>query len=346
MWYYQNDGAPVGPITEARLRYAAKYGQVKADTLIWQQDFDMWQEASKVPLTAKILGCPIDDIAGDTTTTCCPVEVPTPAAPESAELQAPPPEASSDGDAGVVDALQDAVADDEAVEPVVDIAMAQAILDYASGRAAARSIAPTSLSTRPPSLYNIALGRGTLARVTTLAASVLLIAAATTLINHRTQTTSTRASASAKPGPVRENSQPPPAAQPPPGADTTVPAPRLSDPPAAPSLPTTGEASAIVVEGPLDAILFVHYLEHSQLVFDEQCWSQYRVPGNRLDKHPTIKLEIYVDQTGHVYDVTSSKAPQGYRGIGRCIGGRVRGWTFPRQDTATHATLTVRPLHD
>jgi hypothetical protein len=100
------------------------------------------------------------------------------------------------------------------------------------------------------------------------------------------------------------------------------------------------------VDGPLDRSLFLRHLNHALRVFDEQCWDAVRVPGAHVEKNPSVRMELFVDITGHVYDINSSKPPPGYRGAGRCIAGRMRGWKFPWAESGTRAVIIVNRGHD
>jgi hypothetical protein len=55
-WHYERDGVQIGPITEDELRQAARSGEIKSDTLVWQAAFDEWKDAASVPAVAYIVG--------------------------------------------------------------------------------------------------------------------------------------------------------------------------------------------------------------------------------------------------------------------------------------------------
>jgi hypothetical protein len=102
----------------------------------------------------------------------------------------------------------------------------------------------------------------------------------------------------------------------------------------------------VTVSGPLDPALFLQHLKRALPIFDEQCWDVYRVPGVKAEPRPSVSIELDVDRTGRVYDARSGKAPKAYRGVGRCIAGRARGWKFPPAEEGTHAVVTVKRTHD
>jgi hypothetical protein len=370
-WYYERDGSVVGPVTDARLRYAAKYGHIKPDTLIWREDLEQWIEATKLPLTAAVWNrLPSSPSIEPTSTEIRPIRLPV-------ESDKPPPEemtASTDvqsqvttveDDTVVEEPLRDAVTDDEVVEPHIDIQMARAIVERTSGRPPPPSIAPSSITNRPaPSLGP--LRDAAKAQVTSLlksprrlgigAVCVLMVVAALVLLMHP------RAKSHQAVGITPKA----PAAVQSPSAGDSLTVPLDANPAQQPALAVTPTGSTaasaesqqpaaaavlspdrlVTIEGPLDAALFAQHLRRSSLIFDEQCWTVYRVPGVKPDGHPSVNIEIDIDRAGRVYDATSGKAPKGYKGVGRCIAGRMRGWKFPAAASGTHAVVTVRRAHD
>ncbi len=362
-WYYERDGAVVGPITEARLRYAVKYGHVKPDTLIWRTDFDHWLEAIRVPIAAAVMNRAPSSPGIEQTFTSIRLrmepskeqEQETPEAPEATETQ---PQASSpEFDSNAAEALYEAVTDEEAAEPVIDVNMARAIVDRASGRPTASSIAPASVTFRPPPgeiawLPTILSQRP---KLIAIGAASLVVVAVALMVVLRSRP---------KPEPVfgltktstTLGTEPSVAPSSHVSGVAAIPQP---DPISAPA-PTgeglqSGEATAasgverpsnVTIEGPLDPALFLQYLKRSAPIFEEQCWVVYRVPGVKVESHPAVNIELEIDRTGHVYDARWAKAPKGYRGVGRCIAGRMRGWKFQPADAGTHAVVTVQRAHD
>jgi len=364
-WYYMDrEGVVAGPVSEEDLLQAAKSGQITQDTLIWQQDFDNWQAANCVPLTAVIFGR--DPNVIEPTAIRLRVEPPRPAVkvPKAAPVVAAPQQLAelTNDDLQVIEALHDAVTDEEGAIPVVDFKLAREIVDRVSGippRPTERSIPPASFSWYPPSdkaqLLSL-LGRhrqiGIVAASLLIAVVVLLLiprlharkvhapvliastAAGKGVTSNVTQLTSSVESLAASSHPEQLVA---------PSATSVSPASGVSNEPGA-TKPLS--ESVVTVDGPLERSLFVRHLSHALRVFDEQCWDAVRVPGAHLEKNPSVRMELFVDITGHVYDVNSSKPPPGYRGAGRCIAGRMRGWKFPWAESGTRAVIIVNRGHD
>jgi hypothetical protein len=367
-WYYERDGTVVGPVTDARLRYAAKYGHIKPDTLVWREDLEQWIEAAHLPLTAPVWNRqPSSPSIEPTSTAIRPIRIPV-------EADKPPPEevtaasqvqsqvTSFEDDTVVEEPLHDAVTDDEAAEPPIDIQMARAIVQRASGRPPELSIPPSSITNRPPPSLRPLSERakvqlsdfvGSPLRLSIGAACLLMVVAALVILlrpHARTQQAtgvtpkapvvvqhvSTSASSLSVPE-AKPVSQPQSAVT---GAATPASA-ANSETSQAPPLAVVPD-KLVTVEGPLDVALFLQYLRRSTLIFDEQCWTVYRIPGVKAEDNPTVSVELDVDRTGRVYDTSWGKAPKGYRGVGRCIAGRIRGWKFPPAANGTHAVVTVR----
>jgi hypothetical protein len=66
------------------------------------------------------------------------------------------------------------------------------------------------------------------------------------------------------------------------------------------------------------------------------CWepaTSTRTPGSPSTAR--IELTVGIASSGRVSSVVSSGDPRGYRGLARCIEGRVRGWQFPASGSPT-----------
>lgn len=361
VWYYMDrEGVVAGPVSEAVILQAAKSGQITQDTLIWQQDFDNWQAANCVPLTAAIFGR--DPSVIEPTAIRLRVEPPRPAVkvPKAVPTpEAPQPLAElTNDDLQVIEALHDAVTDEEGAIPVVDFNLAREIVDRVSGippRPTERSIPPSSFSWYPPpdkaQLLSL-LGRHR--RIGIVAAATLLVAVVVLLLVPRLHPRKVRAPVLAASTVITSDVVQPI------GSGETRSAKARPEQPAASSAasvssPTNANdalstkslpESVVTVDGPLDRTLFLRHLNHALRVFDEQCWDAVRVPGAHVEKNPSVRMELFVDITGHVYDVNSSKPPPGYRGAGRCIAGRMRGWKFPWAERGTRAVIIVNRGHD
>src|SRR5512147_912286 len=122
-WYYEHDGVVLGPVTEEGLREAARAGQIKTDTLVWQDALDHWEDATNVTGIAEILGCTGMVLKIEPSAVRMRVE-PQPQSPALEDLV----DSSSD-EPGSQQALDDAVSDEEAADPVIDVQQARAILE-------------------------------------------------------------------------------------------------------------------------------------------------------------------------------------------------------------------------
>ena len=365
-WYYmEREGVVVGPVSEEHLLQAAKSGQVTQDTLIWQQDFDNWQAANCVPLTAAILGRESSVI--EPTAIRRRVEPPRPAVKVPKVAPAPlvpqPLAELTNDELQVIETLHDAVTDEEGAIPVVDFNLAREIVDRVSGippRPTERSIPPSSFSWYPPpdkaqllSLLSRHRRIGIVAASLLVAVVVLLLVPrlhsrkvhapvltasavaakrVTSNVAERTSSVASLAASSRQSGQLAVSS-----------STSVGPAPSASNESGATK---SLSESVVTVDGPLERSLFVRHLNHALRVFDEQCWDAVRVPGAHVEKNPSVRMELFIDITGHVYDVNSSKPPPGYRGAGRCIAGRMRGWKFPLAESGTRAVIIVNRGHD
>ena len=365
-WYYmEREGIVAGPVSEAALLQAAKSGQITQDTLIWQQDFDNWQAANCVPLTAAIFGR--DSNVIEPTAIRLRVGPPRPAVkvPKPAPVvAAPQPLAElTNDDLQVIEALHDAITDEEGAIPVVDFKLAREIVDRVSGippRPTERSIPPASFSWYPPpdkaQLLSL-LGRR---RQFGIVAASLLIAVVVLLLVPRLHSRKIQASVLTA-STVANKRVTPDVVQLASSVETLVASSQrptqLAASSATSASPAAGASnesstakslseSVVSVDGPLDKSLFLRHLHHALRVFDEQCWDAARVPGAHVETNPSVRMELFVDITGHVYDVNSSKPPAGYRGAGRCIAGRMRGWKFPWAESGTRAVIIVNRRHD
>jgi hypothetical protein len=365
-WYYmEREHVVAGPISEEALLQAARSGQITQDTLIWHQDFDNWQAATSVPVTAAILGR--DPNAIEPTAIRRRVEPPRPAVkapkPTPVVTETQPPAEAADDDSPVVETLQDAVTDEEGAIPTIDFKLAREIVDRVSGippRPTERSIPPSSFSWYPPpdraQLLSL-LGRhrqiGIVVASLLIAAVVLMLAprarsrkiqppvvTETTVVDQRVMSTVAQPASSVETRAALPQPPERPAVSP---ATSDTPAPSAGKVPSA-SAPLS--EPAVTVVGPLDPSLFLRHLNHGLRIFDEQCWDAVRAPGAKVAKNPSVRIELFVDHTGRVYDVKSSKPPPGYRGAGRCIAGRMRGWKFPWAPSATRAVVIVNREHD
>jgi hypothetical protein len=364
-WYYiGHDGVISGPISEEGLQQGARSGQIARDTLIWQQDFDNWQLATRVEVTAAVLGRDLDAL--ETTPTPSQVEPP----PHQQEPQEEPAATETQAVADtpkdefpVYEVLHEAVTDEEAADPTIDFELAREIVDRASGRPprpTERSIPPSSVTWHPPAAGAQLVGLlGTHRLIGITAVSLLIAAVALVLVprsHSRTVHPSDLAKTTVADRQVKAN-----AGQYVSGVEIRTTEPRQPEQPAghastseSPALGAHDESSVsatqtepvVTVDGPLKASLFSYHLKRSLAVFDEQCWDALRVPGIKVEKNPSVRVEIAVDLTGRVYDVKSSTPPPGYRGAGRCIAGRIRGWKFPWAERGTRAVIVVRRVHD
>jgi hypothetical protein len=99
----------------------------------------------------------------------------------------------------------------------------------------------------------------------------------------------------------------------------------------------------VIIEGPLSPSVFEKRLNAATPMFDEQCWQRRRAAEGELAEQPSISIEIGISAWGQIEKLVAGEAPTGYRGVGRCIVGRIRGWKFPRASARTRATLRIAP---
>lgn len=340
-WYYLDDGVQVGPLSERSLIGAARQNRIGPATLIWQRGFTHWKQAATIPMVAVNLGagaCAEEEVLGlgDSTDSASPMPA----------------------------TLGDAVNDDEAAEPPVDLQQVRAILQRASRpppeRASStrtsrppqeRTIPPASVSTNPPgpmrTLQPRRLGQWIPLAAIPLAigvVGVVLITRATrrssapsVAVEARAEASNPSASGSGAPGPR--------------ALDGDASSQSAADH-ATPNTNATPESAALasdlasVISGSLDVQILNAKLQRALPMFDQQCWDRLRVHVPRADSNPAIRVEMSIDRNGNVYAIEASKSPRGYWGAGPCIIGRMRGWKFPRAESGSRATVTVSRIHD
>ena len=277
-WYFIQGDAPTGPLSEAELLAYAESGQVTPDTLVWQLDFDSWTEAAKVPLFAK---SPVFRATVQRTP-----HQPSPPRPRSLDraTEKPhrsnpvhvPPEPIAD-DPHPLQELGDAVSDDELAEAVVDAQHVRELLKRTSYYSIETTIPPASYTTPPNAPTPFEAKFNELKRRYVYAGAGVLVVAATLLLVLRRH--SNEQSSETTPHPARQESvtvlATTPATKPADNAAVSVPR-SIEN---AAQLPVEGDP--VIDAGALDPQLFRTKLERARLVFDEQCWSRYRVPGSR-----------------------------------------------------------------
>lgn len=341
-WYFVQDDAQVGPVSEASLLDAVNTGKIIPDTLVWQLDFENWVEAIEIPLLAthplfckprhqRALPQPFPEHPESTMGRAN-------AKPTASELAPSIPDPISESGHTLPD-LGDALTDDEAVETTIDVAQAREILQRTSTYPPGRSIPPASHTTPPSSGRSPILERFFRVPERPIVVGAGVLSVAITAVFVRCSHVESRDFDNVRPlspqvlkAPLAETTSAPVSSQ------STISAVRVTRPPS----PTTTKAAVIRIEsGPLEPSLFESKLQRARPVFDAQCWIAYRVPGRSTPKNPSIDVSLSIDRFGNVYDVSSSKAPPSYRGAGLCIIGRIRGWKFPHAERGTHATLTV-----
>lgn len=106
----------------------------------------------------------------------------------------------------------------------------------------------------------------------------------------------------------------------------------------------TGGPTIVVQEGPLPASLFQRLLDDARPMFDQQCWQRLRATEGEVAQNPSLDIELGVSAWGQIVKLTAAEVPVGYRGVGRCIVGRIRGWKFPHAKASTSVTLRVTPM--
>ncbi|MBN1605795.1 MAG: DUF4339 domain-containing protein [Polyangiaceae bacterium] len=104
-----------------------------------------------------------------------------------------------------------------------------------------------------------------------------------------------------------------------------------------------GTPAVVVTEGPLSPSIFQKLLDGATPMFDEQCWRRLRATEGEVAEHPSISVELGISAWGQFEKLVAGEAPVGYRGVGRCILGRIRGWKFPRAGARTRVTLRIVP---
>lgn len=368
-WFYLHDDVQIGPVSEERLMHAVKQGLVKPDTPVWQKAFDRWKAAANIPMIAINLrenGATLPSEFPNLSRRTGPTQLATRQADGPFVTQ--PPAVHLIDDEAVLD-LDDAVTEDEAVEPVIDAQQVREILERTSRNPPERSIPPASVTSTPTSSGVRARKPWGNPRLVSLAgASLLTIAAFAAWTGGESQGRQHPADAAASAASVasaptidarlvkpeapleldgsRKTSLPSILK----GAELRAPTPtaEVLAKVATPDAPQAGSTESVqaselvrVESGLLDAQLFVKKLKRALPMFDQQCWDKARAPVGTVDKNPSITIELAVDRLGNVYDIKSSKAPEGYRGAGHCIIGRIRGWKFPRMDQGSRAVMTV-----
>jgi hypothetical protein len=104
--------------------------------------------------------------------------------------------------------------------------------------------------------------------------------------------------------------------------------------------------AVVITEGPLPPGVFQKQLDAAAPMFDEQCWQRVRATEGEVAERPSISIELGVSAWGQLEKLVAGEAPAGYRGVGRCIVGRIRGWKFPRAKARTLVTLRIRASFD
>jgi hypothetical protein len=358
-WYYERQGLGVGPVAEHELRRAAREGYLTPDTLVWRLEFDDWKTAAHVPAIVAIL----TEAKRQSGIVHAP-RVPsaeTWSRVRSSSTQKPPPATDEASDSSNVVStaerkntlpasaygLHDAVSEEEAREHKVDAGQVQEVLEHAtrSGRWTQSSIVVAASERRLfPASRELAVP---LWIVVTLAPIVLVFAGFYVLAGNPKVATDVSSPAATRPAQttrslgvdVRLQGQESERA----GAKPKQVVPRRTGgtPPGA---RRSHSHSVEVTEGPLDAALFERRLRRALPVFDSQCWDRLRVPVGEVAPDPSVRIEFEVDPWGMIHNIVSSRPPAGYRGVGRCIVGRIRGWTFPRADEPTRVVATVVPV--
>lgn len=350
-WYYTaREGAVVGPISEDQLGQAIRDGYLDPDTLVWQEAFEKWEVACNVPSLSAVLGWlprrpePASMLDARILDPGVDGFVETPAAPESEAV----PSSHRWGAAELLDSpaeeLCDALTDEEAAEPIINLTLAREIVDRASSLPQERSIPPASISWAPPRVQH-EHGRGMFARpVVAIAVALLAIASGMVLVrltqakhaNAIMQDGSSQVGVSSSPSSARVAG----AAASVRAAVTQLPAP-ADVARQEPVLANSELALGFRVEGPLEPVLLQRLLDKNDLVFEVQCWKPARLFSVRVDEHPSVQLEVVVDRKGRVYNVKYGRDPQGYYGVAPCIGGRIRGWKFPAHDRTSTVMLRL-----
>jgi hypothetical protein len=346
-WYYEREGVQVGPISEASLLSAARQGQIKPDTLVWQQAHYEWKEAASLPLFAGILR-PYPKPLG-TAGAAMPRRIESPRArvdmPTATE---PLPEPSAEQPIVPQD-LQDAVVDEEEVDRVIDVYQVREILERTSQHPSERSIPPAGIASSPaPAQGPASSPLGVSLRVGLVGASLLVGTSVVMFITRQPQGPDAVLASADRILPKHVGAAAPMAEI----AAPKVPMSRVesqSDPVPHDALAEASKNATgpvMITQGNLDARLFLGKLKRALPMFDKQCWDSWRAPVGEVAKSPSLRVEMRIDTWGHVREIESSKPPSGYRGVGRCIIGRMRGWRFPKADEETRAVITVARFRD
>ncbi len=364
-WYYVREGVQVGPVSEQGLLEAARQTEIKPDTLVWQKAYDRWKPAASVPMLAVSMGYHTRPLRT--------IQTPVPRRPEptreafqspsTSTATEPLPESVADESLAPQD-LEDAVTDDEAADPVIDVEQARVILERASlPPSADRSIPPASYASISTSARNQARDFIGATRLIGLAGAVLLVGTVAVLLTFRQSsrqddenrtlvaTVTSQAKAPRAEAPRAE----PPRVEPRQAGTSQSALLAAVAPSAEPSVPPDRAPAGAserrpelvsITSGALDGQLVLHKLQRALPMFDEQCWDRLRVPVGEVAKNPSVSIDMSVDRLGNAYDFASSRAPKGYRGVGPCIIGRIRGWKFPRAEQGSHVVMTVARVRD
>lgn len=341
-WYYTHGDARIGPITEKALLEALRQGLIQEDTLVWQNAFDRWKPAASIPMLAVNLKERNALLLRGTASQD---------APPQPELQAM-----------VYEDLTEAVTDEEAAEPEFDAQQLREILVRTSRPPPERTIPPASVTSTPPVNRSLAPNAFGTPQLIGFAASFLVLSTVVALFVLRKPRQDDAPTVAAKALQAPQSASTQAVARPREDAkldtpkldtpkldtlklDTPTPQsePHLDREPAngQPSIRGGRSAATVVESGTLDLQLLVQKLQHGLPMYDDQCWDKLRAPVGEVAKDPSLRIELSIDRLGNVYDIASSKAPAGYRGVGLCIIGRMRGWKFPRAESGTHAVVTV-----
>jgi len=265
-----------------------------------------------------------------------PSKSPVPRPPEVELAKLPMPATQASG-FGAIEELDDAITDEEAADPIIDVGQARAILERTSVFGLERSIPPASYVSVPaPERSGFGKGSRTVRQI---AGAVAALAAIAALVVYTAR----------EPDGLPEVKLAVPSAAGRRAVEDAQAAPKIAvsqhPKPAAVSVDGHADVSpkqtVVVTQGPLDVQLVMNLLRHGLPMYDEQCWDKLRVPVGKVAKNPSIRVEFSVDRLGNVYDLKSTVPPAGYRGVGRCVIGRMRGWRFPRAEQGSHAVVTV-----
>jgi hypothetical protein len=349
-WYYLQDGEHRGALTATELVLAAKRGEIKHDTLVWQKEFVEWVEAAFVPSLAEVLGKPSGEVAkGSPSSRADQVHALRADTPRALPLIVEAEQAAADEVSG--EELHDALSDEEAEEPSLDEEQIRILLERTSYLPRERSIPPAiGGSIVPPAqIERIGLARKPTARSMAIVSS-LVLAMGLALIVRASRTNrdlQQEERSSAANAPSLNNAKVTAS------KDVTTVKSSGSERAGVKNSPTpigsivheaAARGDAWLEQGALDLTLLTRKVERARPVFDEQCWSKYQVPYVEVPPNPSILVTVIVDRRGKVYDIESTKAPPGYQGAGLCIIGRMRGWQFPPSEENSKAVVRVSRL--